>query len=121
MMALYDRFRGWDDNEKEVVKLPIWPTITSFTEILAGEQTDAGVIARFNLDAGEQAEFAQVKIKINTDITNLATSLITAGVDADAAAQIAKGVIRNDISQILMRAELDYCTRSEFNTVLGIA
>ena len=120
-MALYDRFRGYDDNGREVVKLPIWPTITSFTEILAGEQTDAGVIDRFNLDAGEQAEFAKVKTQIGTNITNLATSLITTGVDSDSATQIAKGVIRNDISQILMRAELDYCTRSEFNTALGIA
>ena len=88
-MALYDRFRGYDDNGQEVVKLPIWPTITSFTEILAGEQTDAGVIDRFNLDAGEQAEFAKVKTQIGTNITNLATSLITTGVDSDSATQIA--------------------------------
>ena len=120
-MALYDRFRGRDDSGLEVSKLPIWPTITSFTEILAGEQTEAGVITRFNLDASDQAEFAQVKIKINTDITSLATSLIAIGMDSDSAIQIAKGVIRNDVSQILMRAELDYCTRSEFNTALGIA
>ena len=72
-MALYDRFRVYDDNGQEVVKLPIWPTITSFTEILAGEQTDAGVIDRFNLDSGEQAEFAQVKTQIGTNITNLAS------------------------------------------------
>ena len=62
-----------------------------------------------------------MKTQIGTNITNLATSLITTGVYSDSATQIAKGVIRNDISQILMRAELDYCTRSEFNTALGIA
>ena len=38
-MALYDRFRGHDDDGADVPKLPIWPTITTVAEILSGEIT----------------------------------------------------------------------------------
>ena len=41
-MALYDRFRGHDDDGADVPKLPIWPTITTVAEILSGEITEAG-------------------------------------------------------------------------------
>ena len=68
-MALFDRFRVYDDDNKEVSKLPIWPTITTVAEILSGELTDAEAIARFNLDAGEQVEFAQAKTKVVSSIS----------------------------------------------------
>jgi len=120
-MSLYDRFRGLDDEGVAVPKLPIWHTITCATEILAGTSTDSDAVDRFDLDGNDLLEFIQVKTHIESTITALATALITSGVDADAATQIAKGVVRNDVSQILLRAELGYCTREEFNTDLGIA
>lgn len=119
-MSLYDRFRGQDDDGQAVAKLPIWPTITSATEVLAGVSTDSDAVARFDLSGEDLLEFLQVKAHIATNITTLATALATSGVDSDAATQIAKGVVRNDISQVLMRAELGYCTRDEFNTELGL-
>lgn len=119
-MALYDRYRGHDDDGNAVSKLPIWPTITSVAEILSGELTDAEAIARFELDAGEQAEFAQTKTKVINDITTMVTSLVTFGLDTNTATTISRAVIRNSVTQTLMRAELEYDTRSEFNTSLGI-
>ena len=119
-MALYDRYRGYDDDDNEVSKLPIWPTITTVAEILSGEITDAEAIERFGLDAGEQAEFAQTKTKVINDITTMVASLVTLGLDADTSTTISKAVVRNNVTQTLMRAELGYDTRSEFNTSLGI-
>jgi len=120
-MALYDRFRGYDDNGQEVEKLPIWPTITTVAEILSGEITDADAIARFNLDADEQVEFAQAKTKVVDDITAMATSLIGVGLDADTATVMAKAVARNNFTQTLMKTELAYDTRASFNTDMGIS
>ena len=67
-MALYDRFRGHNDDGADVPKLPIWPTITTVAEILSGEITDAEAIERFNLNAGDQVEFAQARVSFNTDM-----------------------------------------------------
>lgn len=120
-MALYDRFRGHDDSGAEVAKLPIWPSITTVAEILAGELTDGEAIARFNLDAGDQVEFAQTKAKVINDITTMVTSLVGLGLDTDTATTISKAVARNNVTQTLMRAELEYDTRAEFNTALGIS
>ena len=120
-MALFDRFRGYDDNGAEVPKLPIWPTITTVAEILSGELTDAEAIARFNLDAGEQVEFAQAKTKVVSSISALVTSLTTIGLDVDTATTIAKAVARNDVTQTLMKTELEYDTRESFNTDIGIS
>ena len=120
-MALYDRFRGTDDNGADVVKLPIWPTITAVAEILSGEITDAEAIERFNLDAGDQVEFAQVKTKVINDITVMAASLVALGLDADTSTTIAKAVARNSFTQTLMKAELEYDTRVSFNTDMGIS
>ena len=124
-MSLYDRFRGHDDDNKEVTpphsKLPIWPTITTVAEILSGELTDAEAIERFNLDAGEQVEFAEIKTKVQADITEMATSLTTIGLDVPTATTIAKAVARNSVTQILMKAELGYDTRVSFNTDMGIS
>jgi len=120
-MALYDRFRGRDDAGAEASKLPIWPAITTVAEILSDELTDSEAIARFDLDAGEQAEFAQTKLKVQTDITNIVTALTTVGIATETATTIAKAVIRNAVTQTLMRAELEYDTRAEFNAALGIS
>ena len=120
-MALFDRFRGYDDNGAEVPKLPIWPTITTVAEILSGEITDAEAIARFNLDADEQVEFAQAKTKVVSSISALVTSLTTIGLDVDTATTIAKAVARNDVTQTLMKTELGYDTRASFNTDIGIS
>ena len=120
-MALYDRFRGYDDNGVEVSKLPIWPTITTVAEVLSGEITDADAIARFNLDAGEQVEFAQAKTKVTNDIDSMVSSLVTLGLDNDTATTISRGIVRNSVTQTLMKTELRYDTRSEFNTSLGIS
>jgi hypothetical protein len=120
-MSLYDRFRGHDDDNKEVSKLPIWPTITTVAEILSGEITDADAVARFNLDASEQVEFAKVKAKVVDDITTMTTSLIGIGLDSDTASTIAKAVARNSFTQTLMKAELEYDTRASFNTDMGIS
>ena len=119
-MALYDRFRGHDDDGNATSKLPIWPTITTVAEILSGELTDAEAIARFDLDAGEQAEFAQTKTKVINDITTMGGSLVTLGLDTNTSITISKAVTRNSVTQTLMRAELGYDTRSEFNTAMGI-
>jgi hypothetical protein len=121
MMALYDRFRGYDDDNKEVSKLPIWPTITTVAEILSGEIEDTEAIARFNLDAGDQVEFAQAKTKVVSDISTMVTSLTTIGLDVPTATTIAKAVARNSVTQILMKAELGYDTRVSFNTDMGIS
>ena len=120
-MALYDRFRGYNDNGDEVPKLPIWPTITTVAEILSGEITDADAIARFNLDADEQVEFSQAKTKVVDDITAMTTSLIGVGLDSDTATTIAKAVARNSFTQTLMKTELGYDTRESFNTDMGIS
>ena len=120
-MTLYDRFRGYDDDNKEVSKLPIWPTITTVAEILSGEITDADAIARFNLDANEQVEFAQAKTKVVDDITVMTASLIGAGLDSDTATTISKAVARNSFTQTLMKTELGYDTRESFNTDMGIS
>jgi len=120
-MALYDRFRGYDDNGAEVSKLPIWPTITSVAQILSGELTDAEAIERFNLDAGDQVEFTQIKTKVVNDITAMTTSLIGVGLDSDTATTISKAVARNSFTQTLMKAELGYDTRTSFNTDMGIS
>ena len=120
-MALYDRFRGHDDNNKEVSKLPIWPTITTVAEILSGEITDTDAIERFNLDAADQVEFAQAKTKVVGDISAIVTSLTTIGLDVDTATTIAKAVARNDVTQTLMKTELEYDTRESFNTDMGIS
>ena len=120
-MALYDRFRGHNDDGADVPKLPIWPTITTVAEILSGEITDAEAIERFNLDADDQVEFAQAKTKVVDDITALTTSLVTTGLDVPTATTIAKAVARNSFTQTLMKAELGYDTRVSFNTSLGIS
>ena len=120
-MALYDRFRGHDDDGADVPKLPIWPTITTVAEILSGELTDAEAIERFNLDASEQVEFAETKAKVQADITEMATSLTTIGLDVPTATTIAKAVARNSFTQTLMKAELGYGTRVSFNTDMGIS
>ena len=120
-MALYDRFRGYDDNGQEVEKLPIWPTITTVADILSGNIEDADAIARFNLDADEQLEFDQIKTKVVNEITTLATSLIGLGLDADTATVVAKAVARNNFTQTLMKTELAYDTRASFNTDMGIS
>jgi len=119
-MSLYDRFRSYDDDLNEVAKLPIWPTITTVAEILSGEISNADAIARFNLDADEQAEFEKVKVKVLSDIADNAAALTSVGIGSDIATTIARAVVRNTVTQTLMRAELSYCTRSEFNTALGI-
>ena len=120
-MALYDRFRGSDDDDKEVSKLPIWPTITTVADILSGNITDADAIARFNLDAGEQVEFDQAKTKVMNAITAMTASLIGVGLDSDTATTISKAVARNSFTQTLMKAELGYDTRASFNTDMGIS
>ena len=120
-MSLYDRFRGRDDVGQEVSKLPIWPTITTVAEILSGEITDAEAIGRFNLDTGDQVEFAQAKTKVVDDITAMTTSLATIGLDVPTATTIAKAVARNSVTQILMKTELGYDTRESFNTDMGIS
>mgnify|MGYP003151679416 FL=1 len=120
-MALYDRFRGYDDDGAEVSKLPIWPTITTVAEILSGELTDDDAISRFNLDADEQLEFNQIKTKVVSEITTIATSLVGLGLDSDTATIIAKAVARNNFTQTLMKAELTYDTRTSFNTDMGIS
>ena len=120
-MSLYDRFRGYDDDEKEVSKLPIWPTITSVAEILSGQLTDVEAIERFNLDATEIEEFSEVKSHISSEITSMETAFRVSGLNATTATTVSRAVVRNSVTQILMRAELGYCTRSEFNTSLGIS
>lgn len=120
-MALYDRFRGYDDNGAEVSKLPIWPTITTVADILSGNITDADAIARFNLDAGEKVEFDQAKTKVMNDIVAMTTSLIGVGLDSDTATTISKAVARNSFTQTLMKVELGYNTRESFNTDMGIS
>lgn len=120
-MALFDRFKGYDDFGKEVPKLPIWPTITTVAEVLSEEVTEAAAITRFDLAADEQAEFAQVKTKVDADIAALESALTASGVDAAAATTISRAVVRNSVTQVLMRAELQYCTRAEFNASLGIS
>ena len=120
-MALYDRYRGYDDDGNPVVKLPIWPTITTVAEILSGEITDAEAVARFDLSTSEQSEFAQAKTKSVNDITTIATALIGLGLDSDTATSIAKSVTRNNVTQTLMKAELGYDTRASFNTDMGIS
>tara|TARA_Y100001951_G_C11063913_1_gene142348 strand:+ start:125 stop:487 length:363 start_codon:yes stop_codon:yes gene_type:complete len=119
-MALYDRYRGYDDDNREVDKLAIWGTITSFAEILNGELTDAQLIERFDLSPAEQAEFAKIKIKANNDISTMHTALISAGVNSNIAMGISRSTVRDQFTHILMRAEFDYDTRSEFNTAMGI-
>ena len=120
-MALYDRFRGYDDDGVDVPKLPIWPTITTVAEILSGEITDAEAIERFNLDANDQVEFTQAKTKVVDDITAMTTSLVTTGLDVPTATTISKAVARNSFTQTLMKAELGYDTRVSFNTDMGIS
>tara|TARA_Y100001973_G_C5154326_1_gene309871 strand:- start:740 stop:1102 length:363 start_codon:yes stop_codon:yes gene_type:complete len=120
-MALYDRFRGYDDDGTQVPKLPIWPTITTVAEILSGELTDAEAISRFNLDANEQVEFNQAKAKVVGSITAMTTSLIGLGLDTDTSTTISKAVARNDFTQTLMKVELQYSTRESFNTDMGIS
>ena len=120
-MSLYDRFRGHDDDDKEVSKLPIWPTITTVAQILSGEIEDTDAVARFNLDAGEQVEFAKAKLKVTNDIASMVSSLVTLGLDNDTATTISRAIVRNSVTQTLMKTELRYDTRSEFNTSLGIS
>ena len=120
-MSLFDRFRGQDDAQKDVEKLPIWPTITSVAEVLSGEITDADAIERFNLDAPEQNEFAQIKNKVISDIDGIVSSLMDVGLSPELATSIAKSVVRNSVTQTLMRTELGYDTREAFNTSLGIS
>ena len=120
-MALYDRFRGYDDNGEEVPKLPIWPTITTVAQILSGEITDAEAIERFNLDTADEVEFTQAKTKVVDDITAMTTSLIGVGLDSNTATTIAKAVARNSFTQTLMKTELEYDTRESFNTDMGIS
>ena len=120
-MSLYDRFRGQDDAGAEVSKLPIWPAITTVAEILSGSLEDADAVARFDLDVDEQTEFAQAKLKVTNDITAMVSSLVAVGLDADTATTISRAVVRNSVTQTLMRAELQYDTRAEFNTSLGIS
>jgi len=120
-MSLYDRFRGYDDNDKDVPKLPIWPSITTVADILSGNITDAEAITRFNLDASEQVEFAQAKVKVTNDIASMVSSLVAIGLDNDTATTISRGIVRNSVTQTLMKAELRYDTRASFNTDMGIS
>jgi hypothetical protein len=120
-MSLFNRFRGYDDNGAEVAKLPIWPTITTVAEVLSGEITDVDAANRFGLSDSEIVEFAQVKSKVENDISSMVSSLVTAGIDIGMATTIAKAVVRNAVTQTLMRAELRYCDLNEFNASLGIA
>ena len=120
-MSLYDRFRGHDDDDKDVSKLPIWPAITTVAQILSGEIEDADAVTRFNLDAGEQVEFAQAKTKVTNDIDSMVSSLVTLGLDNDTATTISRGIVRNSVTQTLMKAELRYDTRASFNTDMGIS
>jgi len=120
-MSLFERFRGHDDAGTEVAKLPIWPTITTVAEVLSGEITDDDAVARFNLNASEVTEFAKIKLKVENDIGAMVNSLVAAGVDSEMSTTIAKAVVRNAVTQTLMRTELGYCNHHEFNVSLGIA
>ena len=119
-MALYDRFRGYDDANNEVPKLPIWGAITTFAEILNGESTDAELIARFDLSTEEQAEFASIKIKALADIIEVNDALMSLGLDELTAAGIARSTIRDRFTHSMMRAEFGYDSRAEFNSGMGI-
>jgi len=120
-MSLYDRFRGRDDDGNEVPKLPIWPTISSVAEVLSGETTDSEAISRFNLDDTEQVEFSQAKAKVIDSITAIKTNLTDIGLEEETADSIAKAVVRNEVTQTLMKAELGYDSRESFNTDMGIS
>ena len=117
MSSLYDRFCGKDD----AAKLPIWPTISTFAEMLSGQITDQQAIERFNLGIVEQTEFGQVKTHVVQKIEGVRDSLTAVGLADAAATTIARAVIRNDVTQTLMRAELGYDSREEFNADLGIS
>tara|TARA_Y100000361_G_C11052762_1_gene286180 strand:- start:207 stop:557 length:351 start_codon:yes stop_codon:yes gene_type:complete len=115
-MSLYDRFRGKDD----AAKLPIWPTISTVAEILSGQITDQQAIERFNLGSVEQQEFAQVKTHVVQKIETIRDSLTAVGLAETTATTISRAVVRNDVTQTLMRAELGYDSREQFNSDLGI-
>ena len=117
MSSLYDRFCGKDD----AAKLPIWPTISTFAEMLSGQITDQQAIERFNLGIVEQTEFGQVKTHVVQKIDGVRESLTAVGLADATATTIARAVIRNDVTQTLMRAELGYDSREEFNADLGIS
>jgi hypothetical protein len=115
-MSLYDRFRANDD----AAKLPIWPTISTVAEILSGQVTDQQAIERFDLGSVEQQEFAQVKSHVVQKIEGVRDSLTAVGLADETATTIARAVIRNDVTQILMRCELGFDSREQFNSDLGI-
>ena len=88
---------------------------------MSGETTDSEAISRFNLDDTEQVDFSQAKSKVVDSITAIKTNLTDIGLDEGVANSIAKAVVRNEITQTLMKAELEYDSRESFNSSMGIS
>ena len=101
-MGLYQRIAGGDES---VAKIPIWPLINSFGQLLSGEIDQATFAARYNLDATEQVEFGQASAKIQTDIAAVKADYEAAGFSAARAEQFAKTWANAHYKEVLMSAE----------------
>ncbi len=117
-MGLYARLKG---DAVGSAKLPIWPVINSFVQLVADEIDDATFVQRFALSAPEQAEFAQLKTQVLSEITADITSHINAGYNTEHASRMAKNDASSKYREILLRVEHGYYTESEFKTAMGIA
>lgn len=115
-MSLYTRLRGGQG----VRDLPVWPVINSFIQLTADEIDDSVFVSRFNLSADEQAEFAQIKTKVQTELTTAIASLAVL-VSQELAETLANSAVNAKYREILLRAEHGYYTEDQFNSAMGIS
>jgi|GEM_PF-2825016 len=120
-MSLYDRYRGIDDAGNLVEKLGIWPTITDFGRMLDGEITATDISQAYGLSAAEQQEFDAVNAHATSTITAYVVGLMGVGISQATATSIARGIVRNQYTQALLKAEGNLGTKAEFDAAMGIS
>ena len=119
-MSLFFRFRGQDDSNTEVQKLPVWPTITWVSGMLEGVKTEEDIVAKFNLSEQEQAEFTQVQAYLTSRIASEISDYVALGLSVAEADSKAKSTVRHEFEQTLLGAETGVYNEDQFNNRMGL-